>query len=160
MRWIESILIERPKSAVYAAVVDQNILMQWSAWPEATGFTCHVEGDGVTPGSRIVFSDSSGVVQGQQTLVSADGTLVRNQMKNRGPRGRDIEPRVDFRVEDAGASQTKVSLEFEVDPPVPALLRPIASRWLSRSIRPLHVRDLEQLKAHVERDGGGEIGVD
>lgn len=152
MQWIESITIDRPKATVYAAVVDQHVLMQWSAWPEATGFTCRVEGDGTSPGSQIVFSDAEGVVQGRQTLLSEDGTLVRNQMKNRGPRGRDIEPRVDFRVEELGPTSTRVSLEFEVEPPVPALLKPIAARWLTKSIRPLHVKDLEQLKALVERD--------
>lgn len=155
MQWVESIIIERPKAEVYRAVVDQNVLMQWSAWPEATGFTCRVEGDGTSAGSQIVFSDSHGVVQGRQTLLTEDGTLVRNQMKNRGPRGRDIEPRVDFRVEELSPSRTKVSLEFEVEPPVPAVLKPIAARWLTKSIRPLHVKDLEQLKALVERSAEG-----
>lgn len=159
MQWVESIIVARPKAEVYAAVVDQRVLMQWSAWPEATGFTCRVDGDGTSPGSMIVFSDADGVEQGRQTLLDEDGTLVRNQMRNRGPRGQYIEPRVDFRVEAVSDSSTRVSLEFEVEPPVPSLLKPIAARWLTRSIRPLHVKDLEQLKALVERthaDAGDE----
>lgn len=154
MKWTESIVIGRPKAIVYPAVLNQNILMRWSAWPAATGFTCAVQGDGVSPGSQIVFTDKDGAVQGRQTLQSADGTWVRNVMKNRGPRGRDIEPRVDFRVEEITPTSTRVSLDFEVVPPVPAILRPIADRWLTRSIRPLHVKDLEQLKTLVE---GGTV---
>jgi len=150
MKWTESIRIERPKDTVYPAVLDQTTLMEWSAWPAATGFTCQVEGDGTSPGSQIVFTDKDGKEQGRQTLVSADGTLIRNVMKNRGPGGRDIEPKVDFRVEEIGSSSTLVSLDFEVEPPVPALLRPIAKMWLTRNIRPLHIKDLEQLKDLVE----------
>ncbi len=153
--WTETIVIRRPKTEVYPAVHDQNTLMEWSAWPAATGFRCRVEGDGVTPGSQIVFSDSDGVEQGRQTLLSADGTVVRNKMKNRGPGGRDIEPQVDFRVEEVDAKTTRVSLDFDVQPPVPAPLRPIAKIWLSRNIRPLHVKDLEQLRDLVEARTGG-----
>lgn len=90
MRWSESIRIAAPSGRVYSAVRDQHTLMTWSAWPEATGFTCRVDGDGLSPGSQIVFTDSDGVEQGRQNL------------------------------------------------------------WLTRSIRPLHVKDLQQLKTLVE----------
>lgn len=150
MQWSESIRIAASSELVYDAVHDQQTLMAWSAWPEATGFTCRVEGDGLSPGSQIVFADSEGEEQGRQTLVSADGEWVRNRMRNRGPRGRWIEPRVDFQVTSVSPNTTQVTLEFEVEPPVPRLLRPIANRWLQRSIRPLHVKDLEQLKSLVE----------
>lgn len=154
MKWTETIVIDRPQTAVYLAVLDQHTLMQWSAWPAATGFTCAVHGDGTSPGSQIVFTDADGTEQGRQTLTSADGTTVRNVMKNRGPGGRDIEPKVDFRVEAVGSGTTRVSLDFEVDPPVPALLRPIANTWLSRKIRPLHAKDHQQLKDLVEQRTG------
>lgn len=153
VKWTESIFIDRPKATVYRAVLDQNTLMKWSAWPAATGYTCRVEGDGITPGSQIVFTDEDGKEQGRQTLTSADGTTVRNVMRNRGPGGRDIEPKVDFRVEAVDAETTRVSLDFDVDPPVPAPLRPVAKLWLTRRIRPLHVKDLQQLKDLVERRG-------
>lgn len=155
MRWTESIDIDRPTSVVYPAVWDQNVLMQWSAWPSATGYTCHVEGDGRTPGSRIVFADSRGETQGEQTLLSADGTTVRNVMNNRGPGGRSVQPRVDFRVEEVSNGVTRVSLDFALTPPVPFFLRPVANAWLTRRIRPLHKKDLEQLKTLVE-DGRGD----
>ncbi len=150
MHWIESIDIDAPHDVVYEAVLDQSTLMRWSAWPSATGFTCAVEGDGRSPGSQIVFQDAKGVEQGRQTLVSSDGELVRNVMRNRGPGGRPVEPSVDFRVTALSPERTRVALEFAVEPPVPRLLRPLAQRWLQRSIRPLHVKDLEQLKQLVE----------
>lgn len=155
MRWSESILIDAPRDDVYEAVADQQVLMVWSAWPRTTGFSCRVEGDGRSPGSQIVFTSPDGVEQGRQTLLAADGSWVRNRMRNPGPGNRWVEPRVDFRVQHAQAGTTEVTLEFEVTPPVPRLLHPIANRWLQRSIRPLHVQDLEQLKALVEQRHAG-----
>lgn len=150
MRWTESILITAPRASVYDAVLDQHTLMDWSAWPEATGFTCRVDGDGRAPGSHIVFSDPDGVEQGRQTLVSEDGAIIRNSLRNRGPRGRWITPAVDFVIEAVSPDQTRVLLNFEVDLPVPGLLKPMAHRWLQRSIRPLHVKDLQQPKDLME----------
>lgn len=54
--WSESIDIDRPTEEVHHAILDQQVLMTWSAWPEATGYTCAVDGDGTTPGSSIVFT--------------------------------------------------------------------------------------------------------
>ncbi|WP_043440777.1 SRPBCC family protein [Arthrobacter sp. L77] len=150
MQWTETITIEAPRDIVYQAVRDQHTLMRWSAWPEATGFTCRVDGDGMSPGSQIVFTDQKGVEQGRQTLVSADPGIVRNTMRNRGPRGRWVSPNVDFHVDPVTPTQTRVSLAFDVDPPVPRIMKPLANRWLRRSIRPLHVKDLQQLKDLVE----------
>lgn len=126
---------------------DQNVLMEWSAWPEATGYTCAIEGDGRSLGSEIVFRNADGIEQGRQRIVAVGVTGVRN----RGPRGRWIEPRVDFRVEPEGQG-SRVHLDFEVEPPVPRVLRPLANRFLTRSFRPLHVEDLERLKALVETE--------
>lgn len=134
---------------VFEAVWDQNVLMVWSAWPEATGYTCAVEGDGRSVGSEIIFRSADGVEQGRQQLVAVGDGVVRNRMRNRGPRGRWVEPSVDFRVEAEGEG-TRVHLDFEVEPPVPRVLQPLANRYLTRSIRPLHVADLVRLKALVE----------
>lgn len=90
MKWTESIVINRPKARVYPAVLDQNTLMEWSAWPAATGCSCQVQGDDTSPGSQIFFTDNDGKEQ-------------------------------------------------------------FARIWLSRRIRPLHVKDLQQLKDLVER---------
>lgn len=150
MKWTESITIEAPQDVVYRAVRDQHILMQWSAWPEATGYSCRVEGDGLNPGSQIVFTDPEGVEQGRQTLVSADPGVIHNTMRNRGPRGRWVTPNVDFRIDPVTPTRTRVSLDFDVEPPVSRVMRSLANTWLQRSIRPLHVKDLQQLKHLVE----------
>ena len=57
MQWSESIDIARPREQVHNAVADEHELMQWSAWPAATGYTCAVDGDGSSLGSVIVFTD-------------------------------------------------------------------------------------------------------
>ena len=60
-------------------------------------------------------------------------------------------PLVDFNIDPITEGRTRVSLAFEVEPPVSRLVKPLANRWLRRSIRPLHVKDLQQLKDLVER---------
>ena len=123
MRWTESIIVDRPISQVAAAIADENELMRWSAWPEATGYTCSVDGDGTSIGSCIVF-----------------------WLTNRGPGGRTMTPEVDFRFEPLGTDRTQVSLDFHVKVPLSALLRRIAEPVIARRVRALHVKDLEQLK--------------
>lgn len=149
MRWTETVTIDKPVAEVFEAVRDQRVLMRWSAWPDATGYSCAVEGDGRSVGSAIVFTDSGGTEQGRQRIVEIGAGLVRNRLRNRGPRGQWIEPAIDFRLEPY-RNGTKVELDFDVEPPVPALLRPIANRYLERKVRPLHVEDLRRLKVLLE----------
>jgi hypothetical protein len=154
MQWRESIDIEADQATVLAAIADEHAVMQWSAWPQATGFTCSVDGDGRTLGSEIVFVDKSGVEQGRQKLTAVTKDRVEYRLRNRGPGGRDIEPEVDFVVEPLGPGTTRVHLDFRATPPVPALLRPLVERAMARRVRALHVEDLRLLKAYVE-DGSG-----
>ncbi|MGY1669364.1 SRPBCC family protein [Geodermatophilus sp. SYSU D00710] len=151
MRWTESIDVDRPVAEVRAAIADEHELMQWSAWPEATGYTCAVEGDGRSPGSEIVFRDRSGVVQGRQRLVRATADRVGYRLRNRLPGGREMTPEVDFRIEDLGGGRFRVHLGFRATPPLPPVVRRLAEAVVGRRVRALHVRDLEQLRAHVER---------
>jgi hypothetical protein len=65
MEWTESIDVDRPVEQVHAAIADENELMLWSAWPQATGFRCAVDGDGRSIGSSIVFRSPDGVEQGR-----------------------------------------------------------------------------------------------
>ena len=125
--------------------------MQWSAWPEATGYSCSVEGDGRSPGSEIVFRDRAGVVQGRQRLVRATDDRVEYRLRNRLPGGREMAPEVDFRIEDLGGGRARVHLDFRAGPPLPPGPRQLAGLVAGQRVRALHVRDLEQLKAHVER---------
>lgn len=151
MEWTESIVVDRPRAEVHRAVADEHVLMRWSAWPEATGYTCSVEGDGRSPGSEIVFRDRSGTEQGRQRLTLATPERVEYRLRNRGPGGREMTPEVDFRLEDAGAGRTRVHLDFRARAPLPPGLRQVAEALIGRRVRALHVEDLRQLKELVER---------
>lgn len=93
MKWTESIDIARPLAHVQRAIADEHQLMQWSAWPAATGYSCSVQGDGTSIGSEIVFRDPAGDEQGRQRLTVASPTRVEYRLRNRGPGGRDMPPR-------------------------------------------------------------------
>jgi len=150
MRWTESIDVDRPVGEVRAAIADEHELMRWSAWPEATGYTCAVDGDGRSVGSAIVFRDRKGVEQGRQRLSHLEPDRVEYRLQNRGPGGRTITPEVDFRLEPVDAGRTRVHLDFRAAVPLPAGPRHVVELLLGRRVRRLHVRDLQQLKEHVE----------
>lgn len=149
VQWSESIDIRRRPDVVFEAMRDQHTVLTWSAWPEATGYRCAVSGDGRSVGSEIVFSDSAGRHRGRQRITAVGDAVVRNTMRNRGPGGRWVEPRVDFRVE-AHGDGTRAFLDFHIEPPVPRLFLPVAHWYLRRAIRPLHVEDLRRLKRLLE----------
>lgn len=150
MRWTVSIVVDRPLEEVHAAVADEHELMEWSAWPEATGYTCAVDGDGRSLGSEIVFTDLRGVEQGRQRLTRVTPERVEYRLANRGPGGRPMTPEVDYRLEAVGPQRTRVHLDFRADVPLPAGLRRLAEAFVGRRVRGLHVEDLDRLKAHVE----------
>ena len=150
MEWSVSIVVDRPLEQVQQAVADEHELMRWSAWPQATGFSCAVEGDGRSLGSAIVFRDRAGVEQGRQHLTAVSPGRVEYRLRNRGPGGRVMTPEVDFRLEPAGPSSTRVHLDFRATAPLPPGLRQLAEAVIGRRVRALHVQDLEQLKTHVE----------
>lgn len=158
MRWTESIDIEATSEQVLPAVADEHRLMQWSAWPAATGYTCSVDGDGVSPGSAIVFRDAAGREQGRQRLQRARADLVEYRLTNRGPGGREMTPEVDFRLQPLDGGRTRVHLDFRATPPLPTPLRQLAELAMSRRVRALHVEDLRLLKLHVEGDATARPG--
>jgi uncharacterized protein YndB with AHSA1/START domain len=149
MQWSEEMLVERPVPIVHRAIADEHQLMQWSAWPAATGFTCAVDGDGTSLGSAIVFQNRDGVVQGRQTLTSVEPDRVEYRLRNRGPGGRDIVAEVDFVLAEHEEG-TLVRLDFRAEVPLPPGPRQIVEAVMRRRIRALHVQDLEQLRTHVE----------
>lgn len=151
MEWTVSVVVDRPMQEVLAAVADEYELMQWSAWPEATGYTCRVDGDGVTVGSAIVFADAQGREQGRQRLTLVEPARVEYRLANRGPGGRTMTPEVDYRLDPVDAKRTRVSLDFRATPPLPVGLRQVVELVMKRRIRRLHVEDLRLLKQHVER---------
>ncbi len=69
MQWTESVTIDRPLARVRQAIADENELLQWSAWPEATGYTCRIDGDGRSIGSAIVFTDTKGTTQAARSCT-------------------------------------------------------------------------------------------
>jgi hypothetical protein len=85
VEWTENIVVDRPLEQVRHAVADDHELMQWSAWPEATGYTCAVDGDGRSKGSAIVCRDRRGVEQGRQRLTRIEPDRVEYRLRNRGP---------------------------------------------------------------------------
>lgn len=150
MKWTETIEIDAPAERVFEAQLDQEHVMGWSAWPEATGFVCGVEGDGRSAGSEIVFRNKKGVVQGRQRIVDVDGVRVTNRLENKGPFGTTITPRVDFVAIPLDGDRTRAALDFEAEVPLPFGLRHLVQAVMSRWARKLHVKDLEQLKTYVE----------
>lgn len=150
MEWTESIVVDRPLARVQAAIADEHQLMAWSAWPAATGYHCTVDGDGRSLGSAIVFRDAAGVEQGRQRLTRVEPDRVEYRLRNRGPRGREMTPEVDFRLEALDDTRTRVHLDFRATAPLPPGARQVVELLLGRRVRRLHVEDLELLKAHVE----------
>jgi Polyketide cyclase / dehydrase and lipid transport len=150
VEWTENIVVDRPLAVVQAAIADEHRLMTWSAWPRATGYSCSVDGDGRSIGSAIVFRDRAGVEQGRQCLTRVEPDRVEYRLRNKGPRGRDMTPEVDFRLEALDDSHTRVHLDFRATAPLPPGVRQVVEQLLGRRVRRLHVEDLELLKAHVE----------
>ncbi len=150
MKWTETISIDRPLDEVRGAVADEHALMAWSAWPEATGYSCDVEGDGRALGSQIVFRDRHGRERGRQTLTAVTDERISYRLNNAGPFGRRMEPELDFRLEDAGDA-TMVHLDFRADVPLPPPARQLIDSVMGRRVRRLHRQDLRQLKDYVEQ---------
>ena len=157
MRWTETIDIDAPEDLVRTAMLDQHHVVRWSAWPEATGLSCTVHGDGTSPGSEIVFRDDAGTVQGRQRITAVDGQRIANRLENRGPLGRTMTPRVDFVVTRLAHDRTRAALDFEADVPLPVGLRHLVQLAMSRWARRLHVEDLRLLKSYVE-SGAVDVG--
>ncbi|RZT18233.1 polyketide cyclase/dehydrase/lipid transport protein [Mycobacterium sp. BK558] len=150
MEWSETVTIDQPLARVRQAIADENELLAWSAWPEATGYTCRIEGDGLSVGSAIVFTDAKGTTQGRQELHSLDEHTVDYRLRNRGPGGREMTPHLRFRLEDVDGDRTRVHLDFQATAPLPPGLRHLVEAVMGRRVRRLHIKDLQQLKQHVE----------
>ncbi|QJY51163.1 hypothetical protein [Pseudonocardia broussonetiae] len=107
-------------------------------------------GDGRSIGSAIVFRNRTGVEQGRQRLTRIETDRIDYRLRNKGPRGREMTPEVDFRLEALDDTRTRVHLDFRATAPLPPGARQLAELLLGRRVRRLHVKDLELLKAHVE----------
>lgn len=61
-----------------------------------------------------------------------------------------MRPEVALRLSPLDGGRTRVDLECRARPPLPTPLRQLVELVISRKVRALHVKDLAQLKAHVE----------
>ena len=157
MQWTRSIVVERPLAQVQEAIADEHRLMEWSAWPEATGYHCAVDGDGRLDRlrhrvprlhrrrARAAAPDEGGARPG------------RVPPAQRRPRRAGHDPEVDFRLERVDETRTYVHLDFRAAAPLPVGVRQVVELLLGRRVRRLHDEDLERLKVHVEQapDGMG-----
>lgn len=150
MEWSERIAIDRPLPDVHSAIANQHEFMAWSAWSEAAGYTCVVDGDGVSIGSEIVCTSPKGVEQGRQRLTTVLPRRIEYRLRDRGPAGREMTPEVDFLLEPLDDNRTQVELHFRNEIPLPWGLRHLLARIMTKRIRGLHAEDLRLLKEHVE----------
>ena len=145
------VVVDRSLTAVQAVIADEQQLMQWSAWPQATGFTCAIDGDGRSLGSAIVFRDGKGVEQGRQRLtpVTPGPGLVPAAQPRPGRSGHDPRGRLPARAR--RPVPNRVHFDFRADVPLPAGLRHLAEAVMGRRVRALHVKDLETSRWAITR---------
>jgi len=158
----EEVTIGAVASEVYDDIRLQDRLMRWSAWPRETKSTRAVDvsasvggADGAV-GARTVFFSKGKRIGHQELVALEENRSVAFVLEGAGPPHR---PRMTFRLEPLGESQTRAVLDFVNDFP-----RPFNVLWhfagLSRWTRKMHRLDLAGLKAFCEpphRDADGNI---
>ena len=144
----ESITVDAPPEQVFRAVLFQEELMAWSAWPAATNSTCRVVGTDGQVGATVEYI-TKGKVAGTQTVAEvAPGERVVITLTDPSPFGQ--KPVVTFHVRPGAAGGTEVALEFAntIRRPFQLLLK---GAGIVRWVRELHRKDLAGLKAFCER---------
>lgn len=154
VRYTETLTIDAPARVLYDNTRLQTRLMQWSAWPGATGSTCALENTDGDVGARTVFF-SKGQRFGHQEvtrLVDAPAAdpeaalAVELAIVSKGPPQKPVLV-VDFVP--VSATRTRVSLHFTntLARPFHVVLRAAGMvRWTRR----MHVKDLQGLKRYSE----------
>jgi carbon monoxide dehydrogenase subunit G len=161
VRWIESLTIDRPDTAVYLALSDLDEVARWSAWAAVAGGTPAVNGDGTSFGSSLLLRDVGGGEHGQLNLVSARLDQVELHVGGDGAGRfggigrRLLDVRLTYRLQDVGASATIVMLDVSVAAARRSLVRHVAERRLRRRLAAVAALDLRQLKAHLEATPAG-----
>lgn len=144
----ETITVEAPVEKVYDNIRMQEDLMAWSAWPEATGSTCAVEGtDGAIGAQTVYFTD--GKRSGFQEIVDLKpNQSVVLKLADFGPIPQM--PVLTFDLEELDASRTKVTLHFDNRFKRPFQV-PAKLLGMPKWVRSMHLKDLAGLKAHAEQ---------
>ncbi|MEM1238277.1 MAG: SRPBCC domain-containing protein [Cyanobacteria bacterium P01_H01_bin.26] len=147
IRYSEKIVVDAPIKRVYDNIRLQEDLMQWSAWPEATGSTCSVENSDGSVGARTVFFNDGKRFGHQEIIALIPNTKVSMTLVDSGPL-KHI-PYLDFDLRALSDTQTEVTLKFfnTYQRPfhVPARLFGVV-----KFVRELQIRDLEGLKVYSE----------
>ncbi|MEO0986245.1 MAG: hypothetical protein AAFY20_11920 [Cyanobacteria bacterium J06639_14] len=147
VRYSEKIVVNAPITQVYDNIRWQEKLMQWSAWPEATGSTCAVENADGSLGARTVFFDKGKRFGHQEIIGLKPHTKVSLTLVDDGPLKHT--PYLDFDLCALSATQTKVTLNFTNTYHRPFHL-PAKLFGIVRWTRNLQIKDLEGLKAYSE----------
>ena len=147
VEYVETIEIASPASDVHDAIRYQSKLMKWSAWPEETGSTCHVEGPDGKVGAQTVFTTKAGKRFGYQEVTHIDPnrsvTLILDS------KGSPHKPVMTLFTVPSEAETTRVLLHFvnDIMPPFHLLQRLFGIvRWTRR----MHQKDLQGLKQFCE----------
>ena len=147
IRYSEKVVVDAPIKRVYDNIRLQEDLMQWSAWPEATGSTCSVENTDGSVGARTVFFNDGKRFGHQEIIALIPNTKVSMTLVDSGPL-KHI-PYLDFDLRALSDTQTEVTLKFfnTYQRPfhVPARLFGVV-----KFVRELQIRDLEGLKVYSE----------
>ncbi|MEL6604065.1 MAG: SRPBCC domain-containing protein [Cyanobacteria bacterium J06614_10] len=147
IRYSEKIVVDAPIQQVYDNIRLQERLMQWSAWPEATGSTCSLENADGSVGARTVFFNKGKRFGHQEIIDLAPNKKVSMTLVDSGPLKHT--PYLDFELRALTDTQTEVTLRFNntYHRPfqVPAKLFGIID-WT----RKLQIKDLEGLKRYSE----------
>lgn len=149
----ELITVQAPADRVFNAVLHQEQLMAWSAWPAATNSTCRLVGVDGQVGATLEFI-TQGKVSGSQSVTEVvPGQRVTVALTDPSPFGQ--RPVVSFVVDPLGPTTTQVTLEF-----VNTIRRPfqlvLKSLGIVRWVRDLHRKDLAGLKAFCESRPGAQ----
>ncbi|MEO0531370.1 MAG: SRPBCC family protein [Planctomycetota bacterium] len=146
IRYSERVRVNAPREVVFEAILSQEELMAWSAWPEATGSDCRVEGEDGIVGTKLVYL-TNGKPAGSQTVTDvAENGSVTLELEDPSPFGQ--KPTVKFLVEEGDG--TEVTLQF-----VNVVRRPfhlvVKGVGIAAWTRELHRKDLQGLKAYAEK---------
>jgi hypothetical protein len=110
IRYSEKIVVNAPMQQVYDNIRFQERLMQWSAWPEATGATCSLEHEDGMVGARTVFFNQ-GKRFGHQEIIGLEVNRRIALTKVSDSPLKHV-PYLTFALRQLSRTQTEVTLDF------------------------------------------------
>lgn len=146
IRYVERVRVDAPRHEVFGAILRQEELMAWSAWPEATNSDCRVEGEDGVVGTKLVFL-TKGKPAGSQTVTNiVENESVTLELEDSSPFGQ--QPTVEFLLEDGDGTDVTLRFVNTVRRPFHLVVKGVGiAAWT----RELHRKDLQGLKAYAEK---------